>query len=762
MTGTPSDDVSSSPSGASRPERRSARRRMLGFLPCLATGLVTLAIMLGLYLLQPAMLRQLDRQSYDLFLRLTAGGTPPPGIVIVDIDEKSIADFGQWPWPRYLVAALLANLTEAGAAGIGLDIQFSEADRTSVTHVQAMLERFLGLKTTMEGLPEELRDNDLIFAETLAATPSVLSMYLRFGGDAVDLGWRGEAAATAQEPPPAPGLAVRELTARLPEGTPPLAGMLHADSAIFPLPVLSRAAPTAFFNAGFDQDGLLRRVPLVLAYKDKIYPGLALRTLMMAKGVRALFLETGPDGLERIRVGDLSVPVGPDGSMPVLFRGPGFSYPYISARDVLLGQADPTLFKNAVVFVGTSAVGLRDIRATPFDPHMAGVEMHAAVVDAALSGRFLSLPPWTPGLQGLGIFAIGLVCALLFGRARALIYGPLAAILAAGLIWGAARCFMAGFFISPVYLVLTVAAEGFAVLSLRFWQEERQKRHLRQAFSRYVAPEVVERIARHERDILAGEERSITVLFSDIRGFTAISESLPPQGIVRLLNSYFTPMTALVRNHKGTLDKFIGDALMAFWNAPLDVPGHPALALETALRMQEMLAGLNETLFAQSGTRIAIGVGLHTGRAYVGNMGSEELLDYTAIGDAVNLTSRLEGLCPMYKVGITVSGDTAALCPDKFFFQLVDVLRVKGKKTAVEVFTPLRPEKAAERQAELNAYAAAREHYAVGSFMEAASAFADLNKTFPAGLYAVYEDRCRELAAAPPPQWDGIWSLVSK
>ncbi len=737
-----------------------ARRHALGLLPCLAAGGLVLILMLGLYLFQPAMLQQMDRQAYDLCLRLTAGGKPPPGIVIVDIDEGSIKALGQWPWPRYLVAALLEQLDGAGAAAIGLDIQFSEADRTSMVHVQSMLERFLGMKTKVEGLPPELADNDRILAEALASTPSVLSMYLRF--DALGQGNAAPAAlmAASSQNPPAPGFAVRELEPRANAG--PTAEVLRANGATFPLPIFSAAAPVAFYNAALDKDGLLRRVPLVLAYRDKMYPSLAVRTLMRAKGVSALVLETGGDGLERVRVGDLSLPVSPDGTLPVLFRGPGGSYPYVSAATVLAGKADPALFKDALVFVGTSAVGLRDIRATPFDRHMAGVEMHAAVADAALSGRFVAIPPWAPGLQCVGIFLTGLVAALVFGRARALVYAPLAALLIGGIVWGVSRAFLAGIFISPVYLVLTVAGQGFAVLSLRFWQEESQKRHLRQAFSRYVAPEIVARIAENTRDVLAGEERIITILFSDIRGFTALSESLRPPQLVKLLNSYFTPMTALVRNNKGTLDKFIGDALMAFWNAPLDVPGHPALAVETALSMQEMLESLNGKLGLENDARIKIGVGLHTGPAYVGNMGSEELLDYTAIGDAVNLTSRLEGLCPMYKVGVAVSGDTAALCDGQFRFQLVDVLRVKGKKTAVEVFTPLRAAEAAARSAELAAGAAARALYAEGNFSAAAAAFADVCSTYPAGLYTVYEERCRALAASPPADWDGVWSLSGK
>ena len=317
---------------------------------------------------------------------------------------------------------------------------------------------------------------------------------------------------------------------------------------------------------------------------------------------------------------------------------------------------------------------------------------------------------------------------------------------------------------SPLYPLLTVLAVGGALLPLRFRQEERQKVVLRRSFARYVAPEVVERIAKLEGDIFAGEELEVTIMFTDIRGFTTLSETMTPQEIVAMLNSYFTPMTALVRKRRGTLDKFIGDALMAFWNAPLPVEGHPRLAVETALLMQEKLNELNQQPerhhFNQA---LAMGVGVNTGKAYVGNMGSRELLNYTFIGDNVNLTSRLEGLCSAYGVGVVVSEETRRRCGEAFGFQTLDLLRVKGKKQPVLVFNPLWPDQARERLGELEAHAQALDLYQGGSFEEARSIFADLTSEFPmVKLYHIYLDRCRDLAAAPPADWDGVWTMTSK
>jgi adenylate cyclase len=266
-------------------------------------------------------------------------------------------------------------------------------------------------------------------------------------------------------------------------------------------------------------------------------------------------------------------------------------------------------------------------------------------------------------------------------------------LLIGAVLFASRQLFLDGLFVSPLYGVLTTLLCGGTLLCLRFWQEEKQKLLLRGVFSRYVSPEVVKRITRERGDLFAGEERELSILFTDIRGFTTLSESLSPQDVVRLLNRYFTPMTALVRDRQGTLDKFIGDALMAFWNAPLAVPGHPALAVDAALAMQEKLAEMNGELEADFGIRLAMGAGIHTGMAYVGNMGSDDLVNYTLIGDSVNLTSRLEGLCKHYGVPVVVSGEVAEQCEQSgaaFSFQYLDSVQVKGREKPVAIYQPMR------------------------------------------------------------------------
>ena len=710
---------------------------------------LTLGMML-LYVVQPVFLKQLDLAVHDAYLTRLEPGSPSAIPVLVDIDEKSLARHGQWPWPRYRLAALVDRLGQAGVAAVGLDILLAEADRTSPVLMRDRLRLDFGLDVRFQGLPPEIEDNDAIFAHVLDQNPVVLGCYFRFDAD---IGTPGA---------DVPGPAIAELSH--PGDRSAVEALPAARSVSLPLPAFVRKAPVAFFNASPDQDGLVRRVPLLLSAAGSVHASLALRTLMLAEGADTLVLHDGPDGPERIDRGPHAIPISPDGTMPVLFRGGAGTYPTFSAMDILDGAVPAERLRGRIVFIGSSATGLRDIRATPLDPHYPGMETHAAVVDAIISKRFLTIPAWTPGAQTLAILLSGVLGTLAFGRASARVYTPLAVAMTWGGWIGGLTLFRHGLFLSPLYPLLTMLGTGVVLLGLRFWQEERQKRAIHKAFSRYVAPEIVGRIVDSGRaDIaLAGEERVISVLFSDIRGFTSLSERLAPEQVVALLNRYFTPMTSIVRDDQGTLDKFIGDALMAFWNAPLDVPDHAVRAVRAAGRMRQALDRLNAELRREHGFTLSIGIGIHTGRAFVGNMGTSELLSYTAIGDNVNLASRLEGLCPVYGVPAVVSEDTRALCPKDQAWQALDRVRVKGKAQPVRILTPLDQAEAQTRAEELAAHALALAAYDAGRFEEARAAFSALAAQTEHHLYALYARRCEELRAAPPEDWDGVWTFSAK
>ena len=729
------------------------RALQIRWLSVTAIGLAVVAFMVFSYIQQPHFMRILDHKVYDAFLHFYHDKDISPAPVIIDLDEQTLAKYGQWPWPRFLIAELLQGIVKQGAASVGVDVLFVEEDRSSPRQMVHNFKRFHGLDVRFENLPDSFHDYDALLARTVRELPVVLGMYLRFEGEPDE----------GAEAPPTVGTIVQ----KSPDAAPHEQRIAHATGASLPLKTYWDAAPFGLLNMNPDEDGVVRRILLLARYKDKIYLSLSLRALMAALGQKNIMLRAGPDGLEAVRVGKFIIPVSPEGNITVPFKGPARTYPYYSAKDVLDGVLPEGALKGRIAFIGTSAPGLMDIRISPLDRVYPGVEVHAATLDAMLQQRFLRIPPWTPGAQFLAIAFCGLIAAPAFGFARPRVYLLVVAAMLGGALYASAHFFTSGFVVSPLYVMLTIGLQGALLLCLRFWQEDRQKNVLRNAFSRYVAPEVVERITKRQGDIFAGEEVEATIMFTDIRQFTAISESLRPDQVVALLNRYFTSMTALVRGNRGTLDKFVGDALMAFWNAPVPVPGHPALAVKTALAMQAALTNMNDGLQRDFGHAIAMGVGLHTGNVFVGNMGSEELLNYTVIGDSVNLASRLEGLCPQYGADMVISAQTMMLCAEDagcaFAFQQLDTLRVKGKVQPMSVFTVLPLEEGEERRMELEAWREAFSAYTQGDFSKAGKMAATLGREFPdRPLYQLYAERCRTLGANPPPDWDGVWTMTAK
>lgn len=728
-----------------------------------AVGLALGFCVLLLCLLRVPLMLQADRHIYDLFLRWSAGGVPAAAPAIVDIDEASLMQYGQWPWPRHLLATLTKKLTEAGAAAIGFDILFAETDRTSPLHLRQSLREHFGVDVTVSGLPDYLHDNDALFAHVLRQSPSVLGIFLRFGTihNSTELN-------TA--------LPVSEgVVERMPVNAPPAREKIFAaHEATLPLPVLRDTAPVGIINVAPDADGIVRAVPLLGLWQGRVLPSLPVRVLMRGLGIRTLILEGNADGLAAVRMGAYTVPVTPQGLFLTPFRGGRRTYPYFSAMDILQDRIPKEELQGRLLFVGTSAAGLLDIRASPLDAILPGVEIHAAVLDSILSKRALIHPAWAPGAQVLAITAACIIVTLLLSLAAPVVYLPITGILLAGSVGGAWQLFVQGYFFSPLYSIVCVLTLAVGILIIRFWQETSQRRRLRQSFMRYVAPDMVDRIVERGEAVLSGEEREATLMFTDIRGFTSLSEKLTPDQVVAMLNRYFTPMTAIIRKSGGTVDKFIGDAIMAFWNAPLDVPQHEFHAVQCALHMQAALKALNNDLQAELGLTLRMGVGVHTGKVYVGNMGSAELLDYTCIGDTVNLASRLEGQCSVYGVEIILSEATAHRVAHCHNIQELDApvcihlddIRVKGKATPVGIYTALAPADYAATAQEWQQYAAARSLYVDGNFTHAAAAFEALLAAQPhSTLYALYAQRCQTLctpAAEPLPAWDGVWTMQTK
>ncbi len=733
---------------------RTVRERLVRF--CVGIGLC--CALMTVYVWQPDFLQQLNRHIYDLLLRNNAGGKPSPTPALLDIDEKSLAHFGQWPWPRHLVGKLVATLTENGAAAIGLDILLAEPDNASVQNLQKSFEQHFDITLPLDGVPQELKDNDKILAAILAQTPSVLGGYVRFTGEKSPL-------------PPLP-YAEGIVEVRLPDGISPYTQLMQGEGATLPLLPLRTVAPIGIMNIAPDPDGILRSVPLVMQVDGHLLISLGLRSLMRGLNLNTLTLISGSDGLQALRVGKYTLPVAPDGRFTLAFRGPHNYYPTFSAADILNNAVPREEIEGRIFIVGTSAAGLLDIRATPFDAVYPGAEVHATVIDSILSQRFIEIPFWDPGVQITAIGLWGFLGTLLFSFVPAMAYLPILGFCMAGIGVASWYLFQQGMYFSPLYSLLTVGFLAISILVVRFWQEAYQKRTLRNAFSRYIAPDMVARIVDRGKAVLMGEEREVTILFTDIRGFTTISEGLTPNQVAHLLNQYFTPMTAIIRDAKGTVDKFIGDAVMAFWNAPLDVANHPFHAVHCALKMQAALDKLNVTLEEELDIHLTMGTGLHTGKVYVGNMGSTELLDYTCIGDSVNLAARLESLCGLYGVSLMMSKETveqytaiADNNPNYIreyvpYFALLDAIRVKGKTQPIEIYTAVSLEERIKREAEAQAFTQARHAYTEGDFRKALTYFTALQQEFPhVTIYEVYAQRCQNLLISPPAAWDGVWTF---
>lgn len=726
-----------------------------------ATGIAASFLMVILFASRPSFLNFLDYKIYDQFLRQYHDSNATDIPVVIDLDEKSLSEQGQFPWPRYRVAMLLKYLQAYGAVAVASDIVFAEPDRTSPKMLQEQLKREMKIDIKIEGLPKALADNDLLLAQNLKSGPFILGFDFQTekrikNGD------------TAQETTDCFIRPVRVSVISVPGAPSPHDVLPKAAKAICPLPVLSMAAPkTGFITIAPDPDSVYRRVPLLFSWNKKYYPSLALAALMQATGQEAVMIKMTTLGIESIRLGKYFViPTDASGGMILNYRGPMKTFRYISASDVLNRKLKPGELKGKICFIGTSATGLKDIRATPLDPGYPGVEAHCTIVDNILSKQFLSIPDWSFGLELILTIGIGLLTTLLLMWANAgWLILPLVG-LGFGMWYGSMQLFTKlRYYISPLYPFISLALTFILLTVIKFWREEHAKKFIHGAFAHYLAPSVISQIMDNPDALsLEGQEKNITIQFSDVRSFTSLSEKLTPTQVTDLLHDYLTPMTRIITEHQGTLDKFIGDAVMAFWNAPLDIENHEEKSLQAALVQQEKLDELNELFLEKFGFTIAVGIGIHSGPVRVGNMGSADLFDYTLIGDNVNLASRLEGLTKYYGQKLVVSQVIAEACRGKYYFRILDSVRVKGKEEPVTIYTAYTLEKAKARETELELYEQAHALYLNQEFAQARKQFEKL-KAMDAEplLYDMYMERCDHLMEAPPGEgWDGVFTHKTK
>lgn len=717
----------------------------------LATGATLLACLLLIFA-NPAPLGDLRNGLFDLYQRAAPRPFDPEAPVrIVDIDDASLAQEGQWPWPRTKVARLVDQLANLGAAAIAFDMVFAEKDRLDLGALAGELPP--PVRAEVASALAGRANNDAVLAGALGRLPVVLG------------------AALANGQPGAPYAAKWGVATA---GDDPLLFVPHFSSAVAPLPELATAtAGIGALNWLPDRDQVVRRVPLLLNLDGHLVPSLAAEALRVAQGASTYVTRSSnasgeeafgrETGLVAVKIGALEAPTDAQGEVRVRFS-PSDPRRFISARDVLDGKVDRAQVEGRIILVGTSAVGLKDTRATPLDAAVPGVEIQAQLMEHLIAGLNLARPDWARGAELALAAAFGLLIAFALPRVSPLVAGlgglALLALVGAGSFLAFTRLDL---LLDPLAPGGTVAAVYLAGVFALYRDEQRRRRWVRDVFGRFVSPAVVARLAEApDQLMLGGQTRTITILFCDLRDFTTLSETMDAQALTRFMHAYLTPMTEVVLAHGGTIDKYIGDAIMAFWNAPLDDPDHARNASLCALAMSRRLEELNAQWRAEAERAgrpyhpVRCGIGLATGPCCVGNLGSDQRLEYSCLGDDVNLASRIEGATKSMRSDVLVSEATRQAA-DTLAFLEADVLKLKGKSqasqlyllagngdfAASEAFDALKA-----RHGEMMAHIAAGDHEAA---LACATKLAQDAPERLTAFYGLYAERCRDALSGTMP-----------
>jgi adenylate cyclase len=699
----------------------------------------------------PAALEELRLQSFDFYQTFKPRELTARPVVIIDIDEESTRALGQWPWPRTTIADLVNRLTELGAVVVGFDVVFPEPDRYSPGTIIDII-----------------HDLDVSTRERIRALPSndeVLADAFRRGR--VVVGESGVRKLKGSEPLRQVGLAAI--------GGDPAPYLVTFPDVLGNIPILENAAAgRGLFTIRSERDGIVRRVPLAMRAEGVVIPSLSLEMLRIAGGSGPLVIRSNQAGIARIGVPGLDVPTDRNGQIWVHFS-PHDSGRYISAQDLLNGRVAREKIDHKLVLIGTSAIGLLDRQTTPIDPSMPGVEIHAQIIENALTGSWISYPDYAIGVElTVAVLAsVGIIVLVpVLGAATVAALGAVIAFSLVGLSW----IFYAwyGILLDFTYPLLATLIVFLAMVFTNYLREQAQRQQIRSAFGQYLSPALVEQLVQApEKLVLGGEERDMTIMFTDVRGFTTLSEFYrnDPQGLTSLMNRLLTPLTNAIIGHKGTIDKYMGDAIMAFWNAPLTDAEHAVNACRAALDMGERLKVLNRERAAEAKARgqtfvpIRIGIGVNTGTCVVGNMGSDLRFDYSVLGDAVNLTSRIEGQTKTYGVAVIAGAKTAQAIGETFALLELDIVRMRGKiepETVYGIFGAEDIAAAAEFRQLRDRCQQMLTHYRARDFAKAADALAQCRAFAPrfdlAAFFDLYAARILAFRAnPPPPDWAGVY-----
>jgi adenylate cyclase len=710
----------------------------------------------------------IDAKLYDYRLRLTLPNAGDERIVILDIDEKSLKEDGRWPWGRDKMAQLMDKLFDQyGVAVVGFDVVFAEKDNSSGLKVLQELGRnqfkdvgqFQSVLTQIRPLLEY----DNLFANKIGQRNVVLGYYFSNSERGTE----------------------KSVSGMLPEAVFPAGtfkgrpiSFMRWDSYGANLPELQgRAASAGHFNPVVDFDGVVRRVPMIVEYEGAYYESLSLAVVRTVLGMPKLSpgyaanKDKNYAGLEWLDLestqGTLRIPVDAEVSALVPYRGERDTFRYISVSDALHGRTPQADLQNKIVLVGTSAPGLMDMRSTPVGEVYPGVEIHANMISGILNQDIRQNPPYVLGANVMLLLVVGVVLAILLPilspiQGTLLSGGVLGLVVASnGLLW------QYGNIALPLAGALIMVLALFALnMTYGYFVESRTKRQITGLFGQYVPSELVDEMSKNPEQVsMEGESREMTILFSDVRGFTTISEGLDPKALSLLMNEFLTPLSRVIYSHRGTIDKYMGDCIMAFWGAPLHDARHAYHAVLSGLEMQRTLKSLQPKFRERGWPEIHIGVGINTGRVSVGNMGSEVRVAYTVMGDAVNLASRLEGITKEYGAGVLVGEGTKEEAHE-FVYRELDLVRVKGKDKPVAIFEPLGLAGEVEQAVleEIKLFQQALRLYRKQEWDKAELQLYNLLKIAPGTrLYEVYAERVSYYRNNPPGEnWDGVFVFKTK
>lgn len=700
----------------------------------------------SVYIFYPTLPQSFDDKLRDFMFNVRGEIQPKTNnVIIVDIDEKSLKSLGQWPWSRDILSQILKNLNNNEVAIIGLDIVFAEEDRTS-PHIM-----FKKYNIENENIP----NFDFEFAQTVASTPTILGY--QFELENQDF--------LSKEAPSIQTIFI-EKNKKLGEEY-----LLKANGSILNIPVIQdNSYSSGFFNNIPDPSGIIRSVPLIISYEESIYPSLAFEIIRIALDIKKVYVNYDENGVQNLQLGDHFIPTDRYGRILVNFRGKEKTFKYISAIDIYNNDFKKEDIQNKIALVGTSAAALMDLRATPFESIFPGVEVHANVIDNILSKDFLHKPSWIEAVNLLLIFILSFITFFSIKKIPIIVTPFFVLILFYSTFYGIYYIlFSFGLILNIIFPLISITLSAALSLIIGYFYEIKKKEEIKTKFASKVSKNVMEELIKNiDNNQLKVQNKEITIFFSDIREFTKISEELnSPEILVNYLNNYLTPMSNIINKHDGTIDKYIGDCIMAYWNAPFDISNHADKAVKSALEQLKELKTLNKNFEKLNQPKINIGIGITTGIATVGEIGSIGRSDYTIIGDNVNIGSRIESLCKFYGTNLIISQDTKDKLVDKYIFRYLDHIKVKGKENSIKIWEVIsfENEENIHLKEELIKYNQAIDLYKESKFSEALELFEQLRKEerkLNSTIYEIYISRCIEFIENKTISYDSVYKHKNK